>query len=94
MTWIAQRSDAEVIAAMRDALAGYPPEYAPERRGERRVPEAVRRDSIVTVHSLAPNVLRHLFAALREMYDPALPLDRRQHETIATVVSVLNECFY
>jgi AhpD family alkylhydroperoxidase len=28
------------------------------------------------------------------MYDPALPLSRRQHETIATVVSALNDCFY
>jgi hypothetical protein len=94
MTWIAQRSDEEVVDAMRSALAGYPPEYAPHKRGERRVPEAVRRDSIVGTHSLAPKVLEHLFAALRAMFDPALPLSRRQHETIATVVSGLNDCFY
>ena len=94
MTWIAQRNDPEVMAAMREALTGYPPEYAPEKRGERRVPPEVARDSIVATHSLAPRVLAHLFAALREMYDPSLPLSRRQHETIATVVSALNDCFY
>jgi hypothetical protein len=94
MTWIGQRSDEEVAAAMRSALADYPPEYAPQKRGERRVPDSVKRDSIVGTHSLAPKVLEHLFAALREMFDPSLPLSRRQHETIATVVSVLNDCFY
>lgn len=94
MAWIGQRNDAEVVAAMRSALSGYPPEYAPDKRNERQVPEAVKRDSIVTTHSLAPKVLEHLFAALRAMYDPELPLSRKQHETIATVVSALNDCFY
>lgn len=94
MTWIRQRSDAEALGALRRATEGYPVEYAPEKRSERRVPDAVKRDSILTTHSLAPRVMEPLFVALRQMYDPALPLTRRQHETIATVVSVLNDCFY
>jgi hypothetical protein len=94
MTWIKQRQDAEVVAAMRQALGGYPIEYAPERREQRRVPPTVKRDSIVAAHSLVPDALHHVFAALRAMYDPSLPLSRRQHEMIATVVSGTNDCFY
>lgn len=94
MPWIAVRTDPEVQAAMAAGLRGYPIEYAPSRRGDRRVPDAVRDDSIVNAHTLVPDALHHVFAALRAMYDPSLPLSRRQHETIATVVSVLNHCFY
>ena len=75
-------------------MKGYPVEYAPNKRAERRVPEAVKNDSIVSAHTLVPEALTHVFAALRAMYDPALPLSRRQHETIATVVSAINDCFY
>lgn len=94
MPWIAVRTDPEVQAAMAAGMRGYPIEYAPSRRGERQVPEAVKNDSIVNAPTLIPGALEHVFAALRAMYDPSLPLTRRQHETIATVVSALNDCFY
>jgi hypothetical protein len=92
MAWIVRRADAEVLAASRRARAGYPPEYgAPS---DPRLPEAVRGDSIMQTHSQLPQVLEPVFVALRALFDPALPLTRRQHEMIATVVSVANDCFY
>lgn len=98
MTWIETRvpgPDApDLVAALSEALAGYPPEYGPARQANTRLPEAVRADSIVLSHSLAPALLRHVFAGYAAMLDPALPLTRRQHEMIATVVSAQNRCFY
>ena len=91
MAWIPRRSDATVVAACRRALAGYPPEYA---SNDRSVPEAVRRDSIVGTHSQIPELLEPLFVALKALFDPSLPLNRRQHEMIAVVVSSANDCFY
>ena len=75
-----------------DVYALYPAEY----RGE---VEAVTRsdgssDSIVAAHSLIPAALRHSMSAFGAMLSPDLPLTRRQHEMIATVVSALNACFY
>jgi hypothetical protein len=98
VTWIAIRrpgpDDPELSGAMERAMTGYPSEYSPERRGERRMPELVANDSIVASHSLIPPVLEHIFSAHRAMMDPNLPLDRRQHELIAATVSGLNRCFY
>jgi hypothetical protein len=91
MAWISRRSDAAVVAASRRAMAGYPPEYA---SNDRSVPEAVRRDSIIGTHSQIPELLEPIFVALRALFDPALPLTRRQHELIAVVVSSENDCFY
>ncbi|HLK60782.1 MAG TPA: hypothetical protein VKU00_29735, partial [Chthonomonadaceae bacterium] len=45
-------------------------------------------------HSLLPDTLYHAFATLGTLLSPDLPLTRRQHEMIATVVSVLNDCYY
>ena len=91
MAWIPRRSDAAVVAASRRALAGYPPEYG---RHDPDVHESVRRDSIVGTHSQIPELLEPLFVALKALFDPALPLTRRQHEMIAVVVSSANDCFY
>jgi hypothetical protein len=98
MTWIETHAPTpdrpELARAMQEALRGYPPEYGPGRQAEARWPESVRRDSIVTSHSLAPGVLRHVFTAYREMLAPDLPLSRRQQEMIAATVSILNDCHY
>src|SRR5262245_35912189 len=98
MTWIETHPPSperpDLAAAMQDALAGYPAESTPARQAEMRVAAAVRRDSIVGVHSLIPQVLRHIFAAYREMISPDLPLARRQQEMIAATVSILNDCYY
>ena len=96
MTWIATRppTDPDVARALAGAMRGYPSEYAPERRAERRVPPAVAADNIVLSHSLIPGALEHAFAAFAATLDPALPLTRREHELIAVVVSQTNDCFY
>ena len=96
MTWIRTTPIDEAGNALRQAYetvyAFYPAEYAGE------VP-AVRRgdgssDSIVAAHSLIPEALRHAMATYGVLLSPELPLTRRQHEMIATVVSALNACFY
>jgi len=45
-------------------------------------------------HALIPKALYHAFAAFGEMMSPDLPLTRRQHEMITTVVSAVNKCHY
>jgi hypothetical protein len=96
MTWIKTVPPAEAGPELRrcyeEVYALYPPEYAGE------VPAVARpdgtADSIVAAHSLIPQALRHAMSAYGELLDPGLPLSRRQHEMIATVVSALNRCFY
>jgi hypothetical protein len=96
MTWIPivpfDKAQGELQQAYQDVYALYPPEY----RGE---VDAVTRpdgtsDSIVAAHSLIPKALLHSMSAYGAMLSPELPLTRRQHEMIATVVSALNACFY
>jgi alkylhydroperoxidase family enzyme len=50
--------------------------------------------SIVSSHTLIPDAMFHAFAAFGAMMAPDLPLSRRQHEMIATVVSATNSCHY
>ena len=98
MTWIRTEQPGpnhpELVGLLREVSGQCPPEYAAEKRGERRVPALVLRDSIVLAHSLVPEAMRHLFAAFGAMMAPSLPLSRRQHEMIAATVSSLNRCFY
>jgi uncharacterized peroxidase-related enzyme len=49
---------------------------------------------IVAAHSLIPEALHHAFATFGALMSPDLPLSRRQHEMIATVVSATNRCSY
>ena len=72
----------------------YPSEYSQARMHERRVPDAVARESILMSHTLLPEVMYPIFAAHAAMMSPDLPLSRAQHEMIATVVSATNDCFY
>lgn len=97
MSWIRKgdpSKDPALAGAIARATAGYPPEYRPGAESESRVPDPVRRDSIVLAHSLIPRALEHLFAGYGALLDPGLPLSRRQHEMIATVVSARNRCLY
>jgi uncharacterized peroxidase-related enzyme len=41
-----------------------------------------------------PDALYHSFKAFSSMMAPDLPLSRRQHEMVATMVSLTNDCFY
>jgi hypothetical protein len=93
MTWIKTVSmwdDERVKKAMESQRKLYPVEYAtpvhPVSNGE--------SSSIVASHSLMPDVLYHSFSAFGAMMAPELPLERRQHEMIATMVSVTNRCVY
>ena len=45
-------------------------------------------------HTLIPQAMHHAFALLAVLMQPGLPLERRHHEMIATVVSAANRCFY
>jgi hypothetical protein len=71
-----------------DERALYPGEYA--------TPTGITDEagSIVASHSLIPDALYHAFATFGVLMSPDLPLTRRQHEMITTVVSVTNRCFY
>ncbi|HJT28485.1 MAG TPA: hypothetical protein VJ784_13820 [Pyrinomonadaceae bacterium] len=93
MTWIktitVDESD-EVRKAVEAQRELYPIEYAtpvhPTPDGETA--------GIVASHSLIPNALFHAFATFGSLMSSDLPLDRRQHEMITTVVSVTNRCHY
>jgi alkylhydroperoxidase family enzyme len=97
MTWIKTLPPTEndtVQEVVQKLVALYPKEYDPARRHERLLPDAVKGDSIMLSHSLIPQAMYHAFAAFGSLMDPRLPLSRRQHEMIATTVSVLNRCYY
>ena len=92
MTWIRTIPYADADAKLRAAIDGeralYPPEYA--------IPTGITDDagSIVASHSLLPDALFHAFATFGVLMSPDLPLSRRQHEMITTVVSATNRCHY
>jgi hypothetical protein len=70
----------------------YPPSYRDA------VPTLINpdgsEDSIIAAHSLIPQAMLHIGSALGVLYQPDLPLTRRQQEMIAAVVSAQNRCFY
>ncbi len=94
MTWIKtilpQHADERLRRIFEQTRALYPPEYD--------VPvEAVdegQGGGITMSHTLIPDALFHAFGLLGVLMSPDLPLERRQHEMIATVVSAVNRCFY
>ena len=93
MTWIKTVSvedDEKVRRAVEAQRDLYPIEYAipihPTADGQ--------PSQIVASHSLIPDALYHAFATFGALMSPDLPLTRRQHEMITTVVSVINRCHY
>ena len=93
MTWIKTvpaSEDERVKKAAEAQRQLYPIEYAspvhPTPDGE--------TSGIVDSHSLIPEALYHAFATYGTLLSPDLPLERRQHEMIATMVSVTNRCHY
>ena len=93
MTWIKTVSgeDDDRVRRAAEAQRGlYPIEYAepvhPTPDGD--------TSNIVASHSLIPDALYHAFSTFGALMSPDLPLTRRQHEMITTVVSVLNRCHY
>jgi alkylhydroperoxidase family enzyme len=67
----------------------YPIEYATPAPGASATDE-----SIVESHTLIPDALFHAFSTFGALMSADLPLERRQHEMIATIVSVVNRCHY
>ena len=94
MTWIETTAPEQAEGPLKDALARqralYPKEYA----GPPSQPAAAGASGIIASHSLIPGALEHAFATFGALMNPDLPLERRQHEMIATVVSVTNRCRY
>ena len=93
MTRIRTVPPSEADDSLRKARAAqhalYPPEYdAPV------LPQDDEIAGIVAAHSLIPDALHHAFATFGVLMSPDLPLSRRQHEMIATVVSVTNRTSY
>jgi hypothetical protein len=91
MTWIKTipfDADEKLRRAVDGERALYPSEYA--------TPTGITDEagSIVASHSLIPDALFHAFATFGVLMSPDLPLTRREHEMITTVVSVTNRCHY
>jgi hypothetical protein len=94
MTWIRtvpfEEADDRLRMAIEKQRDLYPVEYAtpvhPTSDGG--------TSGIVASHSLIPDALLHAFATFGALMDPKLPLSRREHEMITTVVSVTNRCKY
>jgi hypothetical protein len=94
VTWIRTiplpQADEKLTWAIEAQKALYPSEYATPVQ-----PSADGSTSgIVASHSLIPDALYHAFATFGVLMAPDLPLSRRQHELITTVVSVTNRCRY
>jgi hypothetical protein len=96
MTWIKtvppEQAGPDLARVYEAIYALYPPEYRED------VPALVRpeggTESIVAAHSLIPEAMRHALSTFGVLLSPELPLTRRQHEMIASVVSAQNRCFY
>ena len=96
MAWIRTipmaEADEKLWQLFQRQQAFYPIEYADPvpaiPRGPGNLP------GIVTSHTLIPEAMYHAFATFGVLMSPDLPLSRRQHEMITTVVSVTNCCLY
>ena len=93
MAWIKtipfDEADDELKEILTKTRMSYPKEYAAGNP-----PTIPLDESIVDSHTLIPQALYHSFTAFSAMMAPDLPLSRRQHEMIATMVSLTNDCFY
>lgn len=93
MAWIKTIKHEDADEFLREILTetrkSYPPEYAAPVAAASSINE-----SIVDSHTLIPNALFHAFSTFGALMSPDLPLARRQHEMIATVVSKINDCHY
>ena len=81
--------DLRVKNAIESQRKLYPAEYAAPVH-----PTDDGASGIVASHTLLPEALYHAFSTFGALLSPELPLERRQHEMITTVVSVTNRCKY
>jgi hypothetical protein len=93
MTWIRTipltAANDQLRRAIEAQQAMYPVEYATPVH-----PTGDGTSGIVASHSLIPEALHHAFSTFGALMSPALPLSRRHHEIITTMVSVTNRCRY
>ena len=93
MAWIRttkpQNADKELLDVLRNLRGTFPPEYSAPVKAASKTDE-----SIVESHSLIPDALFHAFMTMSSVMKEDLPLERRHHEMIATVVSNVNNCHY
>jgi hypothetical protein len=93
MAWIKtikpQDAGGELLEMMGEVRATYPGEYGSVHPATLPVDE-----SIIESHTLIPSAMKHAFLLLSSLMTDDLPLERRQHEIIATIVSETNDCFY
>ena len=93
MAWIKtikfEEADKHLQKLLTEIRAGFPDDYAKPVEGASSFNE-----SIVDSHTLIPAAMFHAFATFSSLLAPELPLARRQHEMIATMVSVTNNCHY
>jgi hypothetical protein len=89
MTWIKtiplSEAGEPLLKALEAQKSLYPVEYA--------APDGEVAEIVIS-HSLIPEALHHAFSTFGVLMSPALPLSRRQHEIITTMVSVTNRCRY
>jgi hypothetical protein len=97
MAWIKTiplaEADEKLLRLREAQQALYPIEYA-EPVPMPGQAQAGELPSIVATHTLIPEALYHAFSTFGVLLAPELPLSRREHELITTVVSVTNRCFY
>ena len=93
MAWIKTipfpEANEELKKTLTDLRATYPTEYA-----HSTAEQTGTEESIIESHTLIPEAMYHAFAEFAVLMSPDLPLKRRQHEMIATLVSVTNSCHY
>ena len=93
MAWIKtiplSEAEGELLELLMKQRAMYPVEYQ-----ESTADVTGTDESIVESHTLIPKALYHAFSTFGALMSEDLPLDRRQHEMIATMVSLTNDCFY
>lgn len=93
MAWIKtikfEEADEKLQKILMETRMNYPQEYATPAPNASSINE-----SIVDSHTLIPDALFHAFSTYSALMSPDLPLTRRQHEMIAALVSLENDCFY
>ena len=96
MAWIKtvppSEADARLLELLQAQRGLYPKEYGPVPGADDMTGKEM--PGIVGSHTLIPDALYHAFSTFGALMAPDLPLSRRQHEMIATTVSVLNRCKY
>ena len=93
MAWIKtikyEEADGKLQEILMKTRMSYPQEYTTPVESASSINE-----SIVDSHTLIPDALFHAFSTFSALMFPDLPLSRRQHEMIATLMSTTNDCFY